>query len=160
MLRKKISICVCLILLITIFTGCTSGTGETEVEYDPSDIWQYDFAGDYYRVTDDSLADLSKYEQMVTVKNEGSYYVSQDYGGFTLTDEYSGYWYGRYDKAVTVDIDRDNRTMKLIESTGYVEGEYSIEWCEETQEWYFIEEDTLHDGEFDRYWFKLDDVAE
>lgn len=124
---------------------------------DPSDIWAYDFSGEYYKAYDDSLSHLSEYEQMVEIKTGGGYTVNQHNGGFTLSDNYSGYRYGSMDHAITVDIDRENRTMKHIDSSGYIDREYSIEWCEETQEFYFNEESSLGD-EYDTYWFRLSNV--
>ncbi len=121
---------------------------------DPSDIWTYDFTGEYYKAYDERLSNLSQYEQMVEIKTSRGkgYTVNQQNGGFTLTDNYSGYSYGSRDYAVTVDIDRENRTMKHIDSYGYIDDEYRIEWCEETQEFYFV------DDTFDTHWFRLSNV--
>ena len=115
------------------------------------DIWSYDFSGDYYRAHDEALAEYNEYERMIKAKT-GNYYATQDFGGFKLTNDNSGYCYGnKTETAVTVDIDRENRTMKLVDPTGYVKGEYDIEWCDETQEYFFME---VRESEFERYYFK------
>ena len=111
------------------------------------DIWSYDFSGEYYKAYDESLVEYSEYEQMVKAKT-GNYNVDQEHGGFTLSDESSGYCYGSFDTAVTVDIDRENLTMKLVEPSGYIRDEYDIAWCDETHEYYFI------DISLDNYYFK------
>lgn len=91
-------------------------------------------------------AKYDPYEKMIMAK-QGVYNVSQEHGGFTLEDENSGYSYGMFDMAVSVDIDRENLTMQLIEPSGYIADEFEIWWCDETGEYYFI--DSL-----DTCWFK------
>ena len=110
------------------------------------DISQYDFSGEYYEAYDERLDGYGPYEKMVMAK-QGIYNVSQEHGGFTLEDENSGYSYGMFDMAVSVDIDRENLTMKLIEPSGYIAGEFEIWWCDETGEYYFIDSS-------DTCWFK------
>ncbi|MBQ9015658.1 MAG: hypothetical protein IJ109_05995 [Firmicutes bacterium] len=128
---------------------------EQYIYVDPSDIWAYDFSGNYYEeAQNESLEGMSEYDKMVKIKTEGGYTVDGHHGGFTLKDNYSGYWYGVGEMAVTVDIDRDNRKMRLIDPSGGVK-EYDIEWSDDIQEYYFIYRNYV--GE-DDYFFRLENV--
>lgn len=111
------------------------------------DIGQYDFSGEYYEAYDERLEGYGPYDKMVMAKRGFIYNVSQEHGGFTLENENSGYSYGMFDMAVSVDIDRENLTMKLIEPSGYIADEFEIWWCDETGEYYFIDSS-------DTCWFK------
>lgn len=120
-----------------------------ETSTNASNIWNYDFAGDYYRAEDDELSHLSEYDQMVEMKLAGGGYTV--FGSFSLSDDYSGYEHTRYGSsyALTVDLDRENKTMVLIGPDGYAT-DYTIEWCEEIQEWVF--------NSGSDYYCKLDNV--
>ena len=150
---------VAILIIMMIFSvSCEQSDSDNSKQNtynDPSDIWSYDFSGEYYQAYDENLDGLSEYEQMIKIKTEGGYTVNQHNGGFTLTDNYSGYRYGSFDHSIQVDIDRENMTMKQIDSSsGYIDREFTIAWCEEI---YFIEEPYSWEEE-GTYWFRLENV--
>lgn len=161
-MKRYTTIVTCL-LLVFMLTSCagsfipneeadaTAGDtsleyGDATSEYDPSDIYQFDFTGYWYEPTSaasdgNKIEDgsYSEYDLMVMNKTGDSTFDSFyfDPRHYQFTSESTGYYLDEYDGiAITIDIDRESRKLRIIESSGDIRETFDIEYCEETQEWY------------------------
>lgn len=124
-------------------------------EYDPSDIWQVDLAGDYCNVKVDggdlNVRNPDDYEELENIAynsiidyyQNGTDVFADDMWHYEIRDDYTGYLlYGNGSgDQYQLDINRDDQTIRWIAADGDVKNEFELKYCEEVNQWYLQEND-------------------
>ena len=142
--------CVVCLLLCACGRGGYDDTYDDYSEYDPSDIYQFDFSGYWYSPSADMENEdgslyyegYDDYDLMIMFKTGDSpfdtnyyeplhYEIYSDGTGYVMEGNTSGY-------QLSFDFDLDNRILKTIEPSGMIRDTFEIEYCEEIEEWYLV----------------------
>lgn len=137
------------IMLLTVFALCGCGNSSDTYSEETTDatdpIYNYDFTGYYYgsgSIYDDQDQE-EEYNYAVSLLN-GDYDSSStdlDFE-FQIIDEYTA---DKNDNRVSVEIDRDNYVMRLIDNYGDIEY-YDIIYVEDTGN--FVQKSINESGDF------------